>query len=165
MQFSDDYELPDLNFETSSSVFAAASGGRESDLSVKRNFGLLLARLQGWNKIVFVDDDITLPRTDLARLADQLDNHQIAGMVCRDFPDNSVFCHARRLTRSSSRTCSSREPPWACTAGDLPLPFFPDVYNEDWFFFGEAAARRRLAKVGEARQGSLRPVRRTDARQ
>ena len=41
--------------------------------------------------------------------------------------------------------------------GDLPLPFFPDLYNEDWFFFGEAAAHRRLAKVGEARQAVYDP--------
>ena len=44
-----------------------------------------------------------------------------------------------------------------------PLPFFPDIYNEDWFFFAEAAAHQRLAKVGEARQAEydpyLRPTR------
>ena len=33
---------------------------RVSDLSTKRNLGLLLARLNGWNKIAFLDDDITL---------------------------------------------------------------------------------------------------------
>ena len=151
VQFSDDYQLPGLEFETSLPVFAVANGGRKSDLSVKRNFGLLLARLQGWNKIAFVDDDITLARTEVARLADQLDSYQIAGMVCRDFPDNSVFCHARRLTEQQQDVFVTGAA-LGVHAGDLPPPFFPDVYNEDWFFFGEAAARHQLAKVGEARQ-------------
>ena len=61
-----------------------ANADRKSDLSAKRNIGLLLARLHGWNKIVFVDDDITLSRTDnIARLAGQLDRHQVAGMIVR----------------------------------------------------------------------------------
>jgi len=43
---------------------------------VKRNIGPLLARLHGWRKIVFVDDDITLVAQDLVRLGHQLDRHQ-----------------------------------------------------------------------------------------
>ena len=34
----------------------------------------------------------------------------------------------------------------------LPLSFFPDIYNEDWFFFAKEAAARRLPRVGQARQ-------------
>ena len=34
----------------------------------------------------------------------------------------------------------------------LPLSFFPDIYNEDWFFFAKEAALRRLPRVGRARQ-------------
>src|SRR3712207_1987556 len=90
-----DYALPHgLTSLTSSNAFLLANGERTSDLSVKRNAGLLLARLLGWRKIAFIDDDVTLTTTDLGRLADHLDRHQIAGMMCRDFPDNSVLCHA-----------------------------------------------------------------------
>ncbi len=42
---------------------------------------------------------------------------------------------------------------------DAPLSFFPDVYNEDWFFFGEAAAGHGLTKAGEARQAVYDPFR------
>ena len=47
---------------------------------------------------------------------------------------------------------------------DLPLSFFPDIYNEDWFFFAKEAAARDLPRVGQAEQAPLRPVRRPRAR-
>jgi hypothetical protein len=143
----DGYTLAGATFETSSEEFAAVSDGRASDLSLKRNLALLLARLRGWSKIVFVDDDISLSPSDVARLCSQLDNHQIVGMMCTDFPDNSVFCHARRLARLHQGVFVTGAVLGVNTA-DLPLPFFPDIYNEDWFFFADAVAHRRLTNVG-----------------
>lgn len=156
VQIDDEYELPVPGFETSSDDFTAASGGRNSDLSLKRNVGLLLARLRGWRKIVYIDDDITLGKSDIARISHQLDNHQFAGMACRDFPDNSVFCHARRLAKLHQDVFVSGGV-LGVNCSDLPMPFFADVYNEDWFFVGEAAARRRLVKAGEAHQAPYDP--------
>ncbi len=155
------YLFPVPGLETSSPTFAAVSGGRASDLSLKRNVGLILARLMGWRKILFVDDDITLSPADVARIAEQLDDHQIAGMVCRDFPDNSVFCHARRLAELEQDVFVTGAA-LGVNCSDLPLPFFPDIYNEDWFFFAEAAAHHRLAKVGEARQAPYNPYTRPE---
>ncbi len=40
---------------------------------------------------------------------------------------------------------------------NLPLSFFPDIYNEDWFFFAKEAAARRLPRVGTARQAEYDP--------
>ena len=34
----------------------------------------------------------------------------------------------------------------------LPLSFFSDIYNEDWFFFAREAASRELRRVGQATQ-------------
>ena len=135
-----------------------ANADRESDLSAKRNIGLLLARLHGWNKIVFVDDDVTLSRTDnVARLAGQLDRYQVAGMIVRDYPDNSVVCHARRdagLPQDVFLTGAVL----GVHCNNLPLSFFPDIYNEDWFFFAREAASRELRGVGQASQLDVRPV-------
>ena len=131
-------------------VFREANADRESDLSAKRNIGLLLARLHGWNKIVFVDDDMTLSRTDnIARLAGQLEEHQVAGMVVRDFPDNSVVCHARRLAGLPQDVFVTGAV-LGVHCNNLPLSFFPDIYNEDWFFFAREAASRELPRVGQA---------------
>jgi hypothetical protein len=142
---------------TSEPEFADANGGRESDLSLKRNLGLLLARLHGWNKIAFVDDDIRLSKTDhVARLAGQLDACQVAGMVVSRFPDNSVVCHARRLATLSQDVFLTGAV-LGVHCNNLPLSFFPNIYNEDWFFFAEEAATRRLPRVGQAVQEEYDP--------
>jgi hypothetical protein len=154
--FDETYHHPDFPARTSTAKFRDASGGRTSDLSAKRNFGLLLARLCGWSKVVFIDDDITVSSAAIARLTAQLDTHQIAGMVCRDFPDNSVVCHARRLAQLPQDTFVTGAV-MGVNCNDLPLPFFPDIYNEDWFSFAGAAAEHRLAKSGEARQAEYYP--------
>ena len=147
-----------LELETSAEEFLAAGAGRRSTLSVKRNIGLLLARLLGWTKIVFLDDDIDVTAGQIARLTAHLDHHQIAGMVCRDFPDNSVLCHARRLARlPQDNFVTGAVLGVNCDGRGAEELFFPDIYNEDWFFFGEAAAGRRLAKVGEAGQAEYLP--------
>jgi hypothetical protein len=142
---------------TANPDFADAKAGRESDLSLKRNLGLLLARLRGWNKVAFVDDDITLSQTDnIARLAGQLDAHQVAGMVVEKFPDNSVVCHARRLAGMRQDVFLTGAV-LGVHCNSLPLSFFPDLYNEDWFFFAREAAARRLPRVGTARQLEYNP--------
>jgi hypothetical protein len=142
---------------TADPVFAEANAGRASDLSLKRNLGLLLARLRGWNKVAFVDDDIALSQTDnIARLAGQLDAHQVAGMVVEKHPDNSVVCHARRLAGMRQDVFITGAV-LGVHCNSLPLSYFPDVYNEDWFFFAKEAAARMLPRVGTARQLEYNP--------
>jgi hypothetical protein len=151
------YRVPRMPSRTSNRRFLEASADRMSDLSTKRNLGLLLARLNGWHKIVFVDDDITLTNAkDFERLAKRLERAPIAGMVCRDYPDNSVACHARRLAGLPQDNFVSGSV-LGVNCDDLPFSFFPDIYNEDWFFFSKAVARYKLANVGDATQRPYRP--------
>ena len=157
VQMPDTWRHPALPISTSDAEFQKASAHRGSGLSGKRNLGLLLARLRGWNKIAFVDDDIKVSRPDhIARLAGQLDEHQVVGMVVREYPDNSVVCHARRLARFSQDVFVTGAV-LGIHCNSLPLSFFPDIYNEDWFFFAEKAATRRLPSAGEARQTAYDP--------
>jgi hypothetical protein len=152
-----DDQRPRFPSRTSHPDFRRASAGRDSDLSVKRNIGLLLARLHGWRKIAFVDDDMSFARPDnILRMAGQLENHQVAGMIVREYPDNSVVCHARRLAGFDQDVFVTGAVLGVHT-GDQPLPYFPDVYNEDWFFFAHLAARRELPHVGEATQAEYDP--------
>ena len=96
-------------------------------------------------------------KTDsLARLAGQLETHQVAGMVVRRFPDNSVVCHARRLAGLTQDVFVSGAV-LGVHCNSLPLSLFPDIYNEDWFFFAKEAARRRLPRVGHAVQEQYEP--------
>jgi hypothetical protein len=157
VEVPEDYRPPCDTPLTSSGDFQAASANRSSDLSTKRNIGLLLGRMCGWSKILFVDDDIRgfSPR-DVRRLAGYLDRHPVASMVSRYFPDNSVVCHARRLAGFKQDVFVS-----GATLGvNLQHPdqsFFADVYNEDWFFFARHAAERSLMKIGEVSQLEYRP--------
>jgi hypothetical protein len=157
VRIPDNWKHPSFPKRTSADTFQVANAYRMSDLSAKRNIGLLLARLQGWNKVAFVDDDITLSRTDnIARLAGQLDDHQAAGMRALEHPDNSVVCHARRLAGLAQDVFVTGAV-LGVHCNSLPLSFFPEIYNEDWFFFANEAAKRNLPCIGHARQADYDP--------
>ncbi|MDT0349531.1 hypothetical protein [Pseudonocardia charpentierae] len=151
------FQLRQMPRRTAAPEFRDASGGRASDLSTKRNLGLLLARLMGWGKIAFIDDDITLTDTAVfRRLSKSLDTSNMAGMVCRDYPDNSVVCHALRLAGFHQDNFVSGAV-LGVNCYDLPLTFFPDIYNEDWFFFSRAVVNHELTSVGDATQLPYKP--------
>ena len=151
----DSWTHPAFPTRTSAAVFQQANANRKSDLSTKRNLGLLLARLHGWNKIVFLDDDITrLSTKNMARLAAQLDEHSVAGMVVG--PNNSVVCHARMLAGFAQGLFLTGAV-LGVHCNDLPMSFFPDIYNGDWFFFAKEAAARALPQVGKATQIEFDP--------
>ena len=146
-----------LTFQTSDSSFAGLKAGRNSDLSLKRNLGLLLAPLMCWKKIMFLDDDIfDVTLTDLAKIASQLDSHQVTGLISRSFPDNSVVCHANRLSGRDQDNFVTRAA-LGVNCAERPLDFFPDVYNEDWLFFATHAAQGQVISVGTARQLPYKP--------
>ncbi|MEU4193141.1 hypothetical protein AB0E69_14675 [Kribbella sp. NPDC026611] len=150
------YQLP-FRPQTSSGDFTKASADRSSDLSTKRNIGLLLGRMLGWKKILFVDDDISqFRRAHVEKLSGFLDFRPVASMVSRDFPDNSVVCHARRLAGFKQDVFVSGAA-LGVNLQDPKLSFFADIYNEDWFFFAKHAAERSLPKIGEVRQAKYRP--------
>jgi hypothetical protein len=117
--------------------------GYLADLSMKRNIGLVLARMLGWKRVVFLDDDIRdIAYPDLRQTVDMLDSFPVAGMWVTDFPDNSIVCHANRMTGASQDVFVSG----AALAVDCysDIGFFPDIYNEDWFFFFDAASNGQL---------------------
>jgi hypothetical protein len=114
-----------------------------TDLSMKRNIGLALARIMGWKRIFFLDDDIRdIIYPDLRRTVDMLGSFSAAGMWVTEFPDNSIVCHANRMTRGSQDVFVSGAT--LAVQCDSDVGFFPDIYNEDWFFFFDAAAKGRL---------------------
>jgi hypothetical protein len=117
--------------------------GYLGDLSVKRNIGLVLARMLGWQRVVFLDDDIRdITYPDLQKTVQMLDYCSAAGMWVTDFPDNSIVCHANRVTGAPQDVFVSG----AALAVDCysDIGFFPNIYNEDWFFFFDAASNGHL---------------------
>ncbi|MFI0418486.1 hypothetical protein [Spongiactinospora sp. 9N601] len=129
---------------------------RRTDVSAKRNLGLLIARMVGWRRIVFLDDDITVSdRGDLLRAARLLDVYDGVGLSIGGFPDNSVVCHAHRRTGGYQETFIG--------GGALAVDpvrttsFFPDIYNDDWFYLLDDKRLRRVAVTGRAFQAPYDP--------
>lgn len=145
-----------LRLQTADPNLRKLSEGRESNLSVKRNVGLLLARLRGWRKIMFLDDDIFGVTTEhLARVAHHLDANRFAGLKTVTFPDNSVVCHANRLAGRKQGIFVSGAALGVNTSA--PLEVFPDLYNEDWFAFAGEAESAGVAHVGDVCQLQFNP--------
>jgi hypothetical protein len=149
VQLEPGYSHPMLAF--SSSQHNNAAEARVSDLSMKRNLGLLIGRAMRWRRLLFLDDDtFGITTTDLARASRRLDRASAVGFFVDDFPDHSVVGHALRLADAAPRTF--------VTGGALlvdasaPAPFFPEVYNEDWLFLHDWTARREVGAAGTARQ-------------
>lgn len=129
----------------------AVCGTRNSDLGMKRNTGLLLARMLGWERIFFMDDDIRAVSADtvlstVSLLGAADGGYRTAGMSVEKYPDNSVVCHARREVGEYQGVFVSG----SVLAVDcrVSFDFFPDLYNEDWLFFYRDAAEGRLATPG-----------------
>jgi hypothetical protein len=126
-------------------------GTRNSDLSMKRNAGLLLAQMLGWERIFFMDDDIRAVSADavlstISMLGADGRGYRTAGMSVESYPDNSVVCHARREVGEYQGVFVSGSALAVDCRG--PFDFFPDLYNEDWLFFYRDAAEERLATPG-----------------
>ena len=134
------------SFETTN-LLAGTMFARRTDTSLKRNLGLLLARLLDWKHVVFLDDDIHIPDyqhlTDAVRWLHQYDG---VGLTIGGYPDNSVVCHAFRETGGFQDTFIG--------GGALAVDavscesFFPEIYNEDWFFLLDDTRLRPTAKTG-----------------
>lgn len=147
-----------INFATSSDPqLAAASSVRTRDLSMKRNLGLVLARMLDWKRLMFLDDDIRgIAKEDVDALAAGLSDHSISVLIPDTFEDNSVVCHANRLGGGEQgKFASAGGMGVQCDRDDLA--FFPNIYNEDWFFFSEEAASHKIIKVGESKQVAYDP--------
>lgn len=130
-----------------------------NDIARKRNIGLLLARLSGWQTVMFLDDDIrgltakgVLQATALTRA------FRAVGFTIGKYPDNSVVCHAHRLSGADQRTFPGGSALILDVARcDTP---FPAIYNEDWLFLYDTIMSQSLATAGQLRQLPYKPFER-----
>ena len=143
------------NFKTRA-VLRGNRFNRRTDTSIKRNLGLLLAEVAGWERIVFLDDDITVPRPDdLLDAAGLLASHAAVGLSNGGYPDNSVVCHAYREAGGPQDTFIGGG---ALAVGAASFTsFFPNIYNEDWFFLLDDDRLRPSTVTGLAVQSPYDP--------
>jgi len=132
---------------------------RRTDLSTKRNLALALSHRLRWKRIIFLDDDIRVPDPhDLSRAAGLLHSHSAVGLGIGGFPDNSVVCHAFRAVGGSRETFIGGGA--LAVAMKRNRSFFPNIYNDDWFFVLDAGKRLQpVATVGQVLQYPYDPYR------
>ena len=153
--------LPELR---TSRLVAGTIFERRTDLSTKRNLALVLSHKLRWNRIIFLDDDIRVPDPlDLSKAAGLLDAHSAVGLGIGGFPDNSVVCHAFRDSGGKQETFIGGGA--MAVAVRRNRSFFPNIYNDDWFFVLDAGKRlQQVATVGEVLQYPYDPYRAERAR-
>ena len=146
MDISADYRHPWLAFRSSDLARDSESPvcvNPNGDLSTKRNLGLLLARLLGWSRVFFMDDDVRdVSLADLRATVSMLDRYRSVGMRVTDYADNSVVCHANRATGADQDVFVSGSV--LAVNCQEPFGFFPEIYNEDWLFFYDDVRAKRL---------------------
>jgi hypothetical protein len=151
--------LPSLE---TSRLLAGTRFARRSDLSPKRNLGLAFCHMVGWERVVFLDDDITVcDPGDLRKAAGLLSTHNAVGFFIGGFPDNSVVCHAYRRVGGAQQSFIG--------GGGLAVhvrrnySFFPDIYNDDWFYLLDVKkGLQPVAASGKVIQGRYDPYRNPD---
>jgi hypothetical protein len=122
------HELLDLAARLPQKVVSSSA----RDISRKRNLGLLIGRMCGWTRMLFLDDDICMINAKkLNAAATLLDEYPVVGLQVNKYPDASVVGHARRLTERKQK-------PFISGGSLLVNPqslqgYFPAVYHEDWF--------------------------------
>jgi hypothetical protein len=145
-----------------SRMLAETVFARRTDLSAKRNLALVLSHMAGWSRILFLDDDITgLNPDDVRKASSLLDNHNAVGLRICGFPDHSVVCHAYRDAGGEQQSFIG--------GGALVIEakrtnsFFPDVYNDDWFFLLDGhKSLQPVAVTGQVIQYPYDPFRNPD---
>jgi hypothetical protein len=97
-----------------------------------------------WRRVFFLDDDIRdITYQDLQTTINMLGSFSAAGLWVTEFPDNSIVCHANRMTEGTQDVFVSGAA--LAVDCDADIGFFPDIYNEDWLFFFDDASQGRLA--------------------
>ncbi|GAA0909519.1 hypothetical protein [Virgisporangium aurantiacum] len=145
--------LPQL---ATTDLLAGEGFHRKTDVSAKRNLGLALTYMARLGRILFLDDDIRIPETaDLRRAAWLLRTHDAVGMRVEGYPDNSVVCHANRETGGRQGTFVGAGA--LAVGSDRVNSFFPEIYNEDWFFLLDHSTLLPVAVTGVAVQDRFDP--------
>lgn len=138
----------------SNPVFAISAA--DWDLPLKRNYALWHAHKNGFHRILLLDDDIRgLAGPQLLAGASALSRWVVAGFFVDNFPDTSVVGHVELAVG---------EPLWPFLSGsclfvrtDVPVGFFPPIYNEDWIFMAPAIEQGNICSLGLVSQAAHDP--------
>ncbi|WP_433830282.1 hypothetical protein ACQP2E_10435 [Actinoplanes sp. CA-015351] len=130
--------------------------GSDSDLSLKRNLGLALARGSSWRRVLFLDDDIAVEDPmQLHHAAGLVDHYRAVGLENHGFEDNSVVCHAYRQAHGKQESFIGGGA--MIVDASQTTSFNPNIYNEDWFFLLGDGTPILVARAGAMSQRIFDP--------
>ncbi len=129
---------------------------RDSDTSLKRNLALAVARMTGWQRVLFLDDDVTgVEPAEVRTAAALIGRYRAVGLENVGWYDNSVVCHANRDT-GGKQECFVGAGGLLVNATET-RSFFPNIYNEDWFFLLDDDGLAEVAMSGHCAQATFDP--------
>lgn len=158
---------------------------RQTDLSLKRNIGIMVSRMASWSSVLFLDDDLIFPADEdepdshateqamngaaravrseeravraaaekVREAVELLETHNAVALQVGGFPDHSVVCHAYLSSGGYQETFVGGGA--IVLAVGRSRSFFPDIYNDDWFFL--LNGDNRLQPVATVSHGKQRP--------
>lgn len=148
----------ELDFLTSTHPETDIEASCHIDIARKRNVGLLLSRICGWDTIMYLDDDIRgLTASVVNAAAAQVTHFKAVGFEVDKFPDNSVVCHANRLAGAAQDVFPGGSALLVDVLNNGSL--FPPIYNEDWLFLFDAVQSNSLAVADRLIQLDYLPFR------
>lgn len=127
------------------------------DIPLKRSYALFDAQNNGYENILFLDDDILMTEKNMRCGLSGLTNQKvIVGFHVTDYPDVSTIDHIERIVTNCSNTISMTGSCMFCNvrkiSGDFPL-----LYNEDLFFFMKQKDPNEIISGGTVNQREYYP--------
>ena len=120
-------------------------------LGYARNYAIILAKIFGFEQVLFMDDDIIVEDVDLIfRMFDKLNNADFVGAEIKGMPDLSVVDFIMQEI--------GLEPYRFMSGGFLAFnlnsvsEYFLNYYNEDWIWLFLHEPKAKLVKYGEVYQ-------------
>ena len=138
------------------SPFINKLGDKKWNLGYARNYAILLAKCLGLKKVLFMDDDITIPNPKLpAQIFEKLDKYNFVGSKVVGMLDDSVSGHIVRKL--------NLEPEEYYSGGFIAFrvedvkEYFINQYNEDWIWMYLHNFSLNFHHFGEVKQQPFDP--------
>lgn len=127
------------------------------DIPFKRTYSLKNALNFDQEYVGFLDDDITLDDDDFFNIRKAMtENVDIASFHVLDYPDVATIDHIERITlKKPSRVSIGGNCMFINTT--TTNSFFPEAYNDDWFFILSQLETRKIVSLGFAKQRPYQP--------